>query len=258
MKVNCTALYEGLLESELFGHEKGSFTGAVKQKMGKFEYATGGTLFLDEIGEIPPWVQAKLLHAVEDKEIQRIGGNRAIRVDTRIIAATNTNIKTQVQDKSFRLDLYYRLNMNEILLPPLRKRLEDIPLLSEEFLRENDHYHYKGLSLSSIEKLMQYDWPGNVRELRSVICRAAGKAPEGAWIEPHNLEIDSDLVETAREEEPESLQQKMENFERLIILGALNRNKGNISKTAEELALTRSGLHKKIARLQIGKDTRLS
>ena len=258
VKVNCTALYEGLLESELFGHEKGSFTGAVKQKMGKFEYATGGTLFLDEIGEIPPWVQAKLLHAVEDKEIQRIGGNRSIRIDTRIIAATNTNIKVQVQEKNFRLDLYYRLNTSAILLPPLRKRTEDIPLLTKQFLRELDRYHYKGLLPSSIEKLMQYDWPGNVRELRSVICRASGKAPEGGWIEPEHLEIDPDLEEVIQEEDPQSLQDKMDNYERLIILSALNRNKGNISKTAGELALTRSGLHKKIARLQIPKDTLLS
>ncbi len=254
VKVNCAALYEGLLESELFGHEKGSFTGAVGRKIGKFEYAHGGTLFLDEIGDIPSWTQAKLLHAVEDKEIQRIGGNRPIQVDTRIVAATNTNIKKQVKDERFRIDLYYRLNTTEILLPPLRRRVEDIPLLSESFLKEFDDVHYKGLSMASIEKLMQYDWPGNVRELRSVIYRAAGKAPDGGWIEPHHLEIDMDLDEGVCREQPENLQVMLENYERTLILRALNRNKGNVSKAAKELGLTRSGLHKKIARLKILKD----
>jgi len=230
----------------------------VGRKIGKFEYAHGGTLFLDEIGDIPSWTQAKLLHAVEDKEIQRIGGNSPIRIDARIVAATNTPIKKQVKDGRFRIDLYFRLNTNVIQLPPLRRRIEDIPLLCDFFLKELDDYHYKGLSLAAIEKLMQYDWPGNVRELRSVICRAAGKAPHGGWIEPHHLEIETDLDEGLQRERPESLQIMVENYERTLILSSLSRNKGNVSKAAEELGLTRSGLHKKIARLKILKDSSLS
>jgi len=251
VKVNCTALYEALLESELFGHEKGSFTGAVRKKIGKFEFADGGTLFLDEIGEMPPWTQVKLLHAVEDKVVQRIGGNQSVRVDLRIIAATNTNIKEQVRDKRFRLDLYYRLNTRNIMLPPLRKRESDINLLAEYFLQEFKRSHFKGLSLASQEKLMQYDWPGNIRELRSVISRAVGNAPDGGWIDPHHLEIDTDTEEMVEETHQKSLQERLHHYERLVILNTLSKNKGNVSRTARELVLTRSGLHKKIARLKI-------
>jgi two-component system response regulator AtoC len=254
VKVNCTALSEGVLESELFGHEKGSFTGAIRDKIGKFEYAHGGTLFLDEIGELPPWIQAKLLHAVEDKEIQRIGGNRIIRVDTRIMAATNINMNEQVKERRFRPDLYYRLNTIKILLPSLRKRDRDIPLLAEHFLQEHKDYRYKGFSLAAYEKLLKCEWPGNVRELRSVIYRAAGKAPVGGWIEHTHLEMDSDPEDTVQEEPPKELQAKLKQYERLVILGALNRHQGNVSRTAEELRLTRSGLHKKIIRLRIRKE----
>jgi DNA-binding NtrC family response regulator len=254
VKVNCTALSEGLLESELFGHRKGSFTGAIQNRVGKFEFSNGGTLFLDEIGEIPPWIQAKLLHAVEDKEIQRIGGNQAIRVDIRIIAASNSNLKDLVNKNRFRADLYYRLNTIMITVPLLRTRDRDIQLLADESLREFNHYRYKGFSLAAYEKLMQHDWPGNVRELRSVIYRAMGRAPEGGWVEPHHLEIDTDLEEMSPEPAPRSLSDSMTHYERLVILTALNRNRNNVSKTAEELGLTRSGLHKKIIRLRIRKE----
>lgn len=258
VKVNCAALYQGLLESELFGHEKGSFTGAVRQKIGKFEFADIGTLFLDEIGEIPAPIQAKLLHAVEDKEIQRIGGNRPIRINTRIIAATNTNIKEALQKKSFRPDLYYRLNTDEISLPPLRKREADAPLLAEHFLKEFGNGHHQGLSLASYEKLVQYDWPGNVRELRSVIHRAVARTPQGGWIEPHHLEMDSNLETRIPEERPTSLSDILGEYERDVIVRALQRNEGNVTKAAEELSLTRSGLHKKIIRLRICRDEYLS
>ncbi len=254
VKVNCAALYQGLLESELFGHEKGSFTGADKQKIGKFEFADKGTLFLDEIGEIPASTQAKLLHAVEDKEIQRIGGNRPIRINTRIIAATNANIKEALQDKSFRTDLYYRLNTDEISLPPLRKREADAPLLAQHFLKEFGTARHKGLSLASYEKLVQYEWPGNVRELRSVIHRAVARTPQGGWIEPHHLEMDSSLRARVQEEEPTSLSEIVEEFVRDVIVRALKRNKGSVTKAAQELSLTRSGLHKKMIRLRICKD----
>jgi DNA-binding NtrC family response regulator len=181
VKVNCTALSEGLLESELFGHRKGSFTGAIQNRIGKFEFTNGGTLFLDEIGEIHPSIQAKLLHAVEDKEIQRIGGNEPIRVDIRVIAATNSNIKELVHKKHFRADLYYRLNTITITVPPLRKRDRDIQLLADSCLQEFNHYRYKGFSLSAYEKLMQHDWPGNVRKLRSGLRPRAGGSSPTIW-----------------------------------------------------------------------------
>ena len=258
VNVNCAALHEGLLESELFGHEKGSFTGASSRKTGKFEYADGGTLFLDEIGDIPPWIQAKLLHAVEDKEVERIGANQPVRVDTRIIAATNSQIRRQVEEKQFRLDLYYRLNTTEIVLPPLRRRLEDIPLLADHFLEENGRSMHRGLSPAAIESLMQCDWPGNVRELKAVIVRAAGKAPAGGWIEPHHLEMDGDREDGFQAEHPQSLEKQLESYARRVILRALQRHQGNVSRAADELSLTRSGLHKKIVRLGIDKHLRLA
>jgi two-component system response regulator AtoC len=254
VKVNCTALSEGLLESELFGHRKGSFTGAIQDRIGKFEFSNGGTLFLDEIGEIPPRIQSKLLHAVEDKEIQRIGGNQPIRVDIRIIAATNSNIRELMNKKRFRADLYYRLNTTMITIPPLRTRDRDIQLLADACMKELNHYRYKGFTLPAYEKLMQHNWPGNVRELRSVIYRAMGGAPEGGWIEPHHLEMDSDPEEGIQESGPRSLEESLTRYERLILLTALSRNRGNVSKTAKELRITRSGLHKKIIRLHIRKE----
>ena len=254
VKVNCTALSEGVLESELFGHRKGSFTGAIQNRVGKFEFSNGGTLFLDEIGEIPPRIQSKLLHAVEDKEIQRIGGNQPIRVDIRIIAATNSNIKELMNKKRFRADLYYRLNTIRITVPPLHTRDRDIQLLADDCLEELNDYRYKGFSLAAYERLMQHDWPGNVHELRSVIYRAMGGAPEGGWIEPHHLEMDTDPEEAAPETGPRSLKESLAHYERLVILTALSRNRGNVSKTAEELGITRSGLHKKIIRLHIRRE----
>ena len=256
VKVNCSAIYEGLLESELFGHEKGSFTGAVQTNLGKFESAAGGTLFLDEIGEIPPHIQAKLLHAVEDKEVQRIGRNHPVRVDTRIIAATNADIRERLRDRLFRQDLYYRLTAMEILLPPLRKREPDVQLLADSFLRALDAGPPRRLSMAAYEELMNYDWPGNVRELHSVLSRATGKVAPGGWIEPQHLEIDS-----CEEEEgvgsPRSslgLQEMVDNYERSLILRSLSRQNGNVSHAARELSFSRSGLHKKIRRLKIRRD----
>lgn len=258
VQVNCMALSEGVLESELFGHEKGSFTGAIRDSIGHFESAKGGTLFLDEIGELPPWIQVKLLHAVEEKEIKRIGSNRPIRVDTRILAATNVDMSAQVKERRFRLDLYYRLSTMKIVLPPLRKRDQDIALLADLFLAEHREATYPGFSLAAYEKLLQYDWPGNVRELWSVIYRVALKAPPGSWIEPHHLELDSDPEEMARETPPASLEEKTRTYERALILAALSRHKGNVSRTARELCLTRSGLHKKIIRFRIRREEYLA
>ncbi len=172
ISVNCGAIPEGILESELFGHEKGSFTGAIAQRKGYFEAADGGTIFLDEIGEMPLNTQVKLLRVLETSEIMRVGGSRPIKVDVRIIAATNKDLETAVENNEFRRDLYFRLKAITLHIPPLRKRKEDIPLLvkkfSEEFARKNQ-INFKGFAPEAIELLKEYDWPGNVRELKNFV-----------------------------------------------------------------------------------------
>ena len=175
IKVNCAAIPATLLESELFGHEKGSFTGAFAQKLGRFELAHEGTLFLDEIGEIPLELQSKLLRALQEQELERVGGNRTIKVDVRIIAATNRDLKTMVDENRFRADLYYRLNVFPLNVPPLRERREDIPLLSRYFVQK--YAQRLGRKIETIpthvlDGLMNYDWPGNIRELQNVIERS--------------------------------------------------------------------------------------
>ncbi|MDH3251853.1 MAG: sigma-54 dependent transcriptional regulator, partial [Ignavibacteria bacterium] len=169
--VNCGALAENLLESELFGHEKGSFTGAVKDRMGRFELADGGTIFLDEIGEVSEGFQLKLLRVLQQGEFERVGGTKTLKVHVRVLAATNKDLKGRVKEKKFREDLYYRLNVLEIVLPPLRERQEDIPLLIQHFLEREDSA--LRVSKNVMESLVAYPWPGNIRELESVITRAA-------------------------------------------------------------------------------------
>jgi len=174
VKVNCAALPSELLESELFGFEKGAFTGAQRRKLGKFEYANGGTIFLDEISEMAPGLQAKLLQVLQDGEFSRLGGESDVRVDTRILAATNTNLEEAVKTGAFREDLYYRLNVVTILLPPLRDRIDAVPLLVDHFLQKyNEQYKkdVKQLSAETLQVLMGYHWPGNVRELENMVKR---------------------------------------------------------------------------------------
>ena len=175
VKVNCAAIPASLLESELFGHEKGSFTGAVAQKIGRFELAHGGTLFLDEIGEMPLELQPKLLRAIQDQEFERVGGNRTIRTDMRLVSATNRDLKAMVEDNKFRADLYYRLHVFPLNIPPLRDRREDIPLLTRYFVQK--HAHRMGRNIHTIptsvlHALTNYDWPGNIRELQNVLERS--------------------------------------------------------------------------------------
>jgi len=172
--VNCAALPSELLESELFGFEKGAFTGAQRRKLGKFEYANGGTIFLDEISEMAPGLQAKLLQVLQDGEFSRLGGESDVRVDTRILAATNTNLEEAVKTGAFREDLYYRLNVVTILLPPLRDRIDAVPLLVDHFLQKyNEQYKkdVKQLTPETLQILMGYHWPGNVRELENMVKR---------------------------------------------------------------------------------------
>jgi transcriptional regulator with GAF, ATPase, and Fis domain len=175
IKVNCAALPAGLIESELFGHEKGAFTGAISRKIGRFELADGGTLFLDEIGDLPPGVQAKLLRVLQEHEFERVGGTQTIKVDVRLITATNRDLAKAVEENSFRTDLYYRLNVFPIHLPPLRERKEDIPLLTQYFI--NKYMTRMGkriekISQETMNRLIAYPWPGNIRELENIIERA--------------------------------------------------------------------------------------
>ena len=201
VKVNCAALPSELLESELFGFEKGAFTGAQKRKLGKFEYADNGTIFLDEISEMHPSLQAKLLQVLQDGEFSRLGGEADVRVDTRIIAATNRNLEEAVKDQSFREDLYYRLNVVTVMLPPLRDRLDSIPLLVDHFLTKNNEHYKKDLQPLSAETMnvfQHYGWPGNVRELENMVRRMVVLGSE----QPVLDEIASRGSSEQREEEP--------------------------------------------------------
>jgi DNA-binding NtrC family response regulator len=190
IRVNCAAVPENLIESEFFGHEKGSFTGALTKREGRFELAHGGTILLDEISEISPNVQAKLLRVLQERELERVGGNRTIKVDVRVIATTNRNLEHSVEKKEFRQDLYFRLNVVPIHVPPLRERLEDVPFLSEEFMRRFGRKHgvpIKGFSDEAMRLLKTHNWPGNVRELQNVIERAVILCGENGILEPEHL-----------------------------------------------------------------------
>jgi Nif-specific regulatory protein len=240
VKVNCAALPVNLIESELFGHEKGAFTGAIKQKIGKFELAHKGTIFLDEIGSLGLDVQANLLRILQEKEFERVGGHRTIKTDVRIIAATNKNLEDAVEDESFRGDLYYRLNVFPIYLPPLRERKTDILLLADYFLekyaREN-HKNIKRLSTPAIDMLMEYHWPGNVRELENCIERAVLLCEEGvihSYHLPPTLQTgkESGTVPTL------SLEDAVASLEKEMIIDALKNTRGNITLAAEILKTT--------------------
>ncbi|WP_028581206.1 sigma-54-dependent Fis family transcriptional regulator [Desulfogranum japonicum] len=235
--VNCSALPETLLESELFGHEKGAFTGATETKQGRFELATGGTLFLDEIGEISPSVQVKLLNVIQERTFQRLGSSKTLTSDIRLVAATNRNLETAVKEGNFREDLYYRLNVFPIYLPPLRERRTDILLLAEYFLEKyslENGKQIKRISTPAIDMIVQYHWPGNVRELQNCIERAVlicdGSAIKSIHLPPSLQSSDGDQID-----KPLSLATAVENFERELIIDALKKNNGNQTKAAKSL-----------------------
>jgi len=235
--VNCAAIPESLMESELFGHEKGAFTGAVSRKKGRFEQANGGTLFLDEISEVSLAVQVKLLNVIQERTFQRLGGTETIRVDIRLIAATNRDLEKAVADKLFREDLYYRLNVFPVYLPPLRERKTDVLLLAEYFLNKFNQENKKNIvriSTSAIDLLMQYHWPGNVRELQNCIERAVLICDENT-IKAIHLPPTLQSSETVQSEKPGSLATAVERFERELIIDALKKNRGNQTKTAKYL-----------------------
>jgi two-component system nitrogen regulation response regulator NtrX len=250
VEVNCAAIPEDLIESELFGYEKGAFTGAEKAKKGKFDHAHGGTLFLDEIADMSLKTQAKILRILQERRFQRVGGEEAIEADVRVIAATNKNLEAEVKDGRFREDLFYRLNVIPFRVPPLRERADDISALvlhfGEQFAREGG-YRRKVFSEKSMERLRAHSWPGNVRELRNFVERIYILTP-GDLVDAHDLRFaglpgadkDDPLVEVSNFREARA------KFERDYLLKKIAEHKGNISKTAESIGLERSYLHRKI------------
>jgi len=253
VKVNCAALPESLIESELFGHEKGAFTGAVARKRGRFELAEGGTLFLDEIGDLSPALQVKLLRVLQEREFERVGGTDTIRVNVRLIAATNLDLEQAVQDSRFRSDLYYRLNVFSIYMPPLRDRRPDILLLADHFLekysRQNGR-HIKRISTPAIDMLMSYHWPGNVRELENVIERAT-LVCEGSVVHGYNLPPTLQTAEGTGTVTRMSLEQAVETYEKDLIQDALKTTRGNRARAARLLDTTERILGYKVKRYAI-------
>jgi two-component system nitrogen regulation response regulator NtrX len=248
--VNCAAIPEELVESELFGHERGAFTGATQARRGRFEEAHGGTLFLDEVGDLSPRAQTKLLRVLQEGELTRVGGNRAIRVDVRVIAATNQDLEARVASSAFREDLYFRLAVIPITVPPLRERAEDVPALVEHFAaqvaRESGR-RAKAFSAAALERLRAYPFPGNVRELRNLVERLAIMSP-GATIEADD--VNAVLPRTsAVSDGPPRLADAVQEFERAQIEDALRATGGNMAQAALRLGLERSHLYKKMKRL---------
>ena len=250
--VNCAAIPQNLLESEMFGYEKGAFTGAVQRKIGKFEMADGGTLLLDEVSEMDVQLQAKLLRVLQEGEIDRLGGKGPIPVDVRVIATTNVDLKAAVEEKRFRQDLYYRLNVIPVVIPPLRERKEDIPVLAEHFVKKFSFFSGKdrpSLSRETLEFMKAYDWPGNVRELENVMERAV-LVCEGPVIRPEHLGLDGTFappLDTSETEDtpsrlPEALtaggNMTLRDLEKAVIIDTLNRVGGNRTKASQILGIS--------------------
>lgn len=256
VEVNCAAIPEDLIESELFGHEKGSFTGALTQRKGKFDQAHEGTLFLDEIGDMSLKTQAKVLRILQERKFERVGGNRTIEVDVRVIAATNKDLEEEIAAGRFREDLYYRLNVIPFHVPPLRERREDIPLLAHHFLEffcSKESRETKAMASAAIDALTSYPWPGNVRELKNIIERLAIMIPDQT-IEPRHLPRSITSHQTARSAtsgvpggiDAATFREAKEEFEKEFLLQKLEEHDWNVSRTAEAIELERSNLHRKI------------
>jgi DNA-binding NtrC family response regulator len=250
VKVHCAALSSGLLESELFGHEKGAFTGAVSRRRGRFELANEGTLFLDEIGEIDQNIQIKLLRVLQEREFERVGGEDTIETDVRIVAATNKDLRAEIEKGNFREDLYFRLNVVNIHVPPLRERKDDIPLLAAAFLKEftlEDGKSIEGISEKARARLFAYDWPGNIRELRNCI-ESAVVMSQGTVIN------EDDLPPALRSAGDDSwiripLGTSLDESEKIIIRDTISFHRGNKSKAAETLGIGRKTLHRRLAEM---------
>src|SRR6266849_3289606 len=249
VKINCTAIPENLMESELFGYEKGAFTGANTSKPGKFEQADTGTVFLDEIGDVPPAIQVKLLRVLQDREFERLGSNKTMHTDVRVVAATNVDLRAALEQGTFREDLYYRLNVVPLNIPPLRERKEDIPYLVEHFAKKFGGEITEG----ALERLMTYHWPGNVRELENVVERSILLA-QGPRVEADDIRIDT--AQRARSPAvsvdhflPEGM--TLDDYEQSIIREALHRANGNKSQAARLLGLSRNALRYRLSKIGI-------
>lgn len=254
VEVNCAAIPEDLIESELFGHEKGAFTGATEKKRGKFDLAHEGTLFLDEVADMSLKAQAKILRILQEKKFERVGGNTLIPTDVRVLAATNKDLEQEMEEGRFRQDLYYRLNVIPLRIPALRERKEDIPVLVNWFLKEftlKEHEEEKTITDDALAKLMEHDWPGNVRELKNFIERLVIMVPHNVisakdipLLTENNKKTDGSVPLSATD----SFRTAKMDFEKKYIIKKLQEFEGNISKTAEAIGIERSNLHRKIKR----------
>ncbi|MEZ4849581.1 MAG: sigma-54 dependent transcriptional regulator [Bacteroidia bacterium] len=245
IKVDLGAISETLFESELFGHQKGAFTDAHEDRQGRIEVASGGTLFLDEIGNLSPALQAKLLTVLQNRSIIRVGSNRQIPIDIRLVCATNKPLYDMVKEGTFRQDLLYRMNTVEIQLPPLRERTEDIPTLAEHFLAQNARKYQKGglkFAANTLKKLQKYRWPGNIRELRHAIERSVIMSEESV-LKPNDFQFHG-MGEQAEESNPDSY--NLEEMEKMLIRKAITHHQGNISKAAKDLGITRAALYRRM------------
>ncbi|MFA7566658.1 MAG: sigma 54-interacting transcriptional regulator [Alkalispirochaeta sp.] len=255
VRVNCAALPATLLESELFGHVKGAFTDAIQDRRGRFELADGGTIFLDEIGDLPLPLQAKMLRVIQEKTFERLGASESISVDVRIIAATNKDIERLVEQGEFRSDLYYRLNVLPLTIPPLRRRPEDIPELANFFLKRfsrETNKHILGFSEDALESLLSYQWPGNIRELENAVERAVVISQHDR-IFPEDLLIHHGPSADHRQYQGKSMKESINLFKKQFIREALNRHNGNHTETAKELDIQRSYLSKLVKDLNISR-----
>lgn len=253
IKVNCAALPETIVESELFGHEKGAFTGAVALRKGRFELAAGGTLFLDEVGDFSLATQVKLLRVLQEKEFERVGGTKLIKSDIRIIAATNRNLEEMVENGEFRQDLYYRLNIFPVYIPPLRERKSDMLLLADHFVdkyAKANHKDVKRISTPAIDMLTAYHWPGNVRELENCIERAVLLSSDGV-IHGHHLPPSLQTAEESGTVSKGTLQESLDNLESELIVEALKNSRGNCSKAATFLGISERIMGLRLAKFNI-------
>jgi DNA-binding NtrC family response regulator len=258
--VNCSALPETLLESELFGHERNAFTGAQRQRLGKFEEAQGGTVFLDEIGEVPVQLQTKLLRVLQEREIQRVGGNDTIAVDVRVIAATNRNLEAMIAEGGFRSDLFYRLNEFPITLPPLRERPDDLPLLAEHFLRKHERLsngRVRAVSPHALERMAQYEWKGNVRELENLVKRAIILTPGDTITDidiPNSVSSPATGSAATGAPPPPAAGTPFKDYMKTLVAGAessylrsmLRAHRGNVSAVAELMEVDRKTVYRKM------------